>query len=522
MPVHHPATAAPAQYELQSFDQPEEAPDTVSEPEPRSNFRIFAILGALFISIFLVALDQTIISTSIATISADFGSASGYTWVASAYLLAFAAGGPVWASLSNIWGRKVVLLAAVVWFAASSIICATAKSMAILIMGRALQGVAGGALLLLVNICISDLFSMRKRGFYLGLTEVVWTAASGFGPILGGLWEGIKAIDWFGSITILGLTIMVLLGLDFGGETFPWGSARVICLIVFGLLFALFFLFSEAKLARYPLMPLSIMRHRSNIASLLVDFCHGVSFIAAEYYLPLYMQSVRGASPIHSGLLVLPIGLTTSLTGIVCGIIMHQTGRYREIIWIGTVIFTLGFGLFIDLSATSKLSMVILFQIVIGIGSGMLFQAPLIALQSLVSQEDTATATATFEFIRNLATSLSIVIGGVVFQNSMQLQSHHLSSSGLSQNLTEALSGKEAAANVVLIHQISDPTQKAVVKEAFAWSMRNMWILYCCVAACAIVASGFISKQKLNKEHTETRTGLRKEKDQTPCSGSNG
>jgi hypothetical protein len=87
--------------------------------------------------------------------------------------------------------------------------------------------------------------------------------------------EGIKAVDWFGIFSILGLTLMLLLGLDFGGGTFPWNSPKVICLIVFGALMSVFFIFSEAKLAKYPLMPLELMRHRSNIASLLVCFIHG-------------------------------------------------------------------------------------------------------------------------------------------------------------------------------------------------------------------------------------------------------
>lgn len=99
--------------------------------------------------------------------------------------------------------------------------------------------------------------------------------------------DGIRAIDWFGSISILGLILMLLLGLDFGGETFPWNSPTVICLIIFGALMSLFFIYSEKRLAKYPLMPLALFKQRSNVASLLVCTIHGFVFIAAEYYLPL-------------------------------------------------------------------------------------------------------------------------------------------------------------------------------------------------------------------------------------------
>jgi MFS family permease len=217
------------------------------------------------------------------------------------------------------------LLVAVIVFSASSIICALAVNMKMLIAGRAIQGTAGGGLILLVNIVVSDLFSVRNRSLYLGLLEFVWALAAGVGPILGGaftefvswrwnwwinlpiqgltfvllllfldvhnprtsMMDGLKAIDWFGSVSILGLILMLLLGLDFGGETFSWNSPTVICLIIFGALMSLFFIYSEKRLAEYPLMPLAIFNHRSNIASLVVCTAHGFVFIAAEYYLPL-------------------------------------------------------------------------------------------------------------------------------------------------------------------------------------------------------------------------------------------
>ena len=129
----------------------------------------------------------------------------------------------------------------------------------------------------------------------------------------------------------------------------------------------------------------------------------------------------------------------------------------------------------------------------------------------MVSQDDTATATSTLSFIRSLFLALSIVIGGVVFQNGMSIQAPKLRASGLPNNITQQLSGTNAAANVLIISTLQDAAQKLVVKEAFAWSIRNMWIMYTSVAACGILATAFISKQVLGREHTETRTGLKKD-----------
>jgi hypothetical protein len=219
------------------------------------------------------------------------------------------------------------------------------------------------------------------------------------------------------------------------------------------------------------------------------------------------------ASPLHSGVLILPITITEALMGITVGVLIHRTGRYLELIYLGVVLMTIGNGLYILFSATSSLATVIGFQIVAGIGAGALFEAPLLGLQAFVSQEATATATSTFGFVRNLATSLSIVIGGVIFQNSMDLQVSSLSYPPiiLPSNITDVLLGGAAAANVMIIATIQDPIQKFAVKEAFAWSLRNMWILYTCLSALAVVASLFIKRQVLSKEHVETRTGIRKD-----------
>jgi hypothetical protein len=131
-------------------------------PVKRNKFRLAAIVGALYLSLFIAALDITIVSTAIPTISAHFRSASGYTWIGGDYLLANAATGHIWAKLSYIWGLKPIILAAVAVFLMSSIVCALSTSMAMLIAGRAVQGAAGGGLILLANITVSDLFDMRS------------------------------------------------------------------------------------------------------------------------------------------------------------------------------------------------------------------------------------------------------------------------------------------------------------------------------------------------------------------------
>lgn len=257
-------------------------------------------------------------------------------------------------------------------------------------------------------------------------------------------------------------------------------------------------------------MPLEIFQERSNVACIVLGFLHGFFFIAIEYYAPLYFQAVKGASPLHSGVLILPLIVTESLMGIFAGVLIHRTGHYLELIRIGPVIMTVGSSLYILFSVSTSTSQIIGFQIFAGIGSGLLFEPPLLALQAFVPQHNVATASSTFGFIRNLATAMSIVIGGVIFQNSMDIRVDALSGPPLNlpSNITDLLSKGQAAANVIAVNLIQDPAQKMAVKEAYAWSLRNMWIFYVVISALCIVATGFIKKRVLSKEHVETKTGI--------------
>jgi hypothetical protein len=302
---------------------------------------------------------------------------------------------------------------------------------------------------------------------------------------------------------------MLLLGLEFGGVTYPWGSTKVICLIVFGVVVACIFVINEWKFARYPVMPLRLFKHRSNIASLGVCFCHGYVFIAGSYYLPLYFQAVLGATPLLSGVYLLPFAISLSLVSGVTGVFIKKTGKYLPPIWFGLTVMCLGFGLFIDLPDGRDWAKIILYQIVAGIGVGPNFQSPLIALQTMVKPRDIATATATFGFTRNLSTSISVVIGGVVFQNEMQKRYPSLVAS-LGAQTAAALSGGSAGASVGVVSQLPSE-QRAIARAAFYSSLRTMWIMYVVFAGLGVVVSLFIGNQKLSKDHTVTKTGLAEE-----------
>jgi len=167
-------TIPPGITENSSLDKANTLGIDTPNPGSRSRIRISLILLALFLSLFVAALDATIVATAVPVITHELNSATGYTWIGASYLIANAIGAPVWAKLSDIWGRKAIMLAAVTIFAAASAVCGSAREMNVLIAGRAVQGLAGGGLILLVHVVISDLFSMKMRSLLMGVTEGVW------------------------------------------------------------------------------------------------------------------------------------------------------------------------------------------------------------------------------------------------------------------------------------------------------------------------------------------------------------
>lgn len=182
-----------------------------------------------------------------------------------------------------------------------------------------------------------------------------------------------------------------------------------------------------------------------------------------------------------------------------------------EQIWIGTILLALGTWLLIRLDTSSPLVELIFFQIITGVGSAILFEPPLIALHSMVMQEDTASGTAMIGFIRNIAMAISIVVGGAVFENSMKDERMALQHAGLMDEELDQLTGVSAISSPEMMKSITHPAKVRIVADAFSASLRNTWIMYTCVAGCGTVVGAFIVKRSLSAEHTETRTGLKNE-----------
>ncbi|KAI0521271.1 putative MFS transporter [Xylaria bambusicola] len=501
-------------------------------------------MASLCLSAFLSSLDLTIVTTAVPSIVASFHSTSGYIWIGSAFILGFTAVTPIWGSVADIWGRKPIILSALATFLVGSLLCALSPNISTLIGARVVQGIGASGMSVMVNTIICDMFSLRERGLYLAITSIVWAIGSAVGPVLGGvftarlswrwcfwinlpiggvvfiglllflklpspstpIWAGIKAIDWTGSLLCLGGTVMVLLGLDFGDTVHPWSSAAVINLIVFGAVTIGIFVVNEWKFAHNPIVPLHLLSTWSKAAAYGVFAFNAYVFIGITYYLPLYSQSVLGASALTSGLYMLPLIVSCSLSAAVAGVFIQQTGKYRPLMYTAQVLLTLGVGLFIYLKMEENLAQLIVFQIITGVGVGLNIEAPIIAAQASTTVHDTAAVIATMGFLRSIATAISVVVGGVIFQNEMSSMNPTLEEQ-LGSQIASLFDGGNATANVERISSLTSD-QQVTVRQAYYQSVQVVWISYVAFAGFSSFLNLFVRQHHLTSEKKDTVLGI--------------
>ncbi|KAF5565230.1 major facilitator superfamily transporter [Fusarium napiforme] len=456
------------------------------EPPPMKTLQRRLVVLSLCLTLFLCALDTTILATALPTIGKELHvSAREYAWIGSSYTLSTTAVTPVWAKVSDIVGRKVSMMTSTGLFMAGSLICALANSSGMLIGGRTVQGLGGivfgvaGAIGPVLGGVFSQAVTWRWC-FYINL-PFEGIALVGLFFLLKvdiekvPLVDGLRSLDWPGFAFIIGGTICFLYGLEAGsGGLAPWNSAFVICLLVFGVVILALFMVWEAKFAKNPIIPIRIFQSTTNIAAFAVANLHSFIFIACDYFLPLYFQVVLGFSPIISGVTLFPLILPMSISTGVGGLIVRKTGNYKLIILVGAALMTLGIGLFISLGQRKEWPKLVIAEVIAGLGCGVLFQNPMIALQTHVRQRDMAATMSAYTFMRGLFVSVSIVVGTVFIQRTVH-----------GGNLT-AVS--------------SDKAQGETDKHGYVSGLRVMWAFYTALCGLMLVSAVFIKPKPVKME----------------------
>ena len=429
------ADAAEAVTEAGAEPGAEQGATEVEGKQPRS---VRVVLLALMIAMLLAMLDNMIIGTAMPTIVGELGGLEHLSWVVTAYTLATAASTPIWGKLGDMYGRKGVFMTSIVLFLIGSALSGMAQDMGQLIGFRAVQGLGAGGLMVGVMAIIGDLIPPRERGKYQGMMAGVMALAMIGGPLVGGTitdhwgWRwafyinlplGVIAllaisavlhlpkkraqarIDYLGAALLtVGITSIVLVT-TWGGTEYAWGSAVIMELIGIGVAALVGFLFVQTK-AVAPVMPLHIFRSRNFSLMSVVGFITGFVMFGAMLFLPLYQQSVQGASATNSGLLLLPMLGAMLVTSMIAGRVTTNTGRYKAFPIVGSVLMAVGLYLLSLMDTdTSRLTSGV-YMAVLGAGMGFLMQITMLVAQNSVEMKDMGVASSTATLFRTLGSLL--------------------------------------------------------------------------------------------------------------------
>jgi EmrB/QacA subfamily drug resistance transporter len=417
-----------------------------------------AVVVAVLLALFLASLDQTVVGTALPRIVTDLLGTSLYTWVVTAYLLTSTVTVPIYGKLSDVYGRKPMLLIGIVIFLVGSALSGQSQTMEELIAFRAVQGLGAGALFPISLAVIGDLFSPQERGRYQGLFGAVFGISFILGPFLGGFltdhasWRwvfyvnvpiGIAAIaviavalpnlgrtparvrdlDFLGIALFSAGVVPLLIGLtqkgevDSSGHFYQWISFQVGGLILIGLALLAVFAFVETR-AREPIVPLDLFRGRTYSAAMLAVFLVGFGMFSAVIYLPRFYQVVRGVSATQSGYEIWPLLVGLIGGSILTGQLISRTGRYKAYLVGAPVLMMVGAWLMTHLTATTDNQVIWSWMFLIGLGIGPGMAGYTVVVQAVAPLRRLGVATSTLTFCRQIGGSVGLAVAGTVFNSS--------------------------------------------------------------------------------------------------------
>ena len=409
------------------------------------------IFIGLLLGMLVASISQTIVGPAMPRIVAELGGMDYYSWVATAAMLVSAISVPIVGKLSDLYGRRPFYLGGLAIFIAGSILAGSAQNFWWLVGARAIQGLGMGIIMPLSQTIVGDIIPPRQRGKYQGWMGVVFGVTSVAGPLAGGVitdslgWRwlffvavpvGLVAlfviarfldlpheprkavIDTWGIVTMsLGVTA-VLLAVSWGGTSYPWSSPVIIGLFVAGTLLLTAFVFVELRVPE-PVVPLRLFRTSIFTFANLGAFGMSMVMFGSIIYVPIYAQGVLAVNASTSGLITLPLMLGLVLVGLLAGITITRTGRYKELMLVGAVLLGVGVLLLARLSATSSAWEVVGGVGLIGVGLGALSQQYTLVVQNAVARKDLGVATAALQFFRNVGATVGTAIFGTVLSSGL-------------------------------------------------------------------------------------------------------
>jgi EmrB/QacA subfamily drug resistance transporter len=406
------------------------------------------ILGAILLALFLFALDQTVVGTALPRIVTDLRGNDLYVWAVTIYLLTSTISGPIYGKLSDLFGRRPIVIFAVSLFLISSVLAGLSQEMWQFILFRGIQGLGGGAVFPVALAVVADLYTPAERGKYLGLFGAVFGLSSLVGPFIGGgitdlvswhwiffvnvpigmislviLWRLLPAIkrpdaarniDYLGA-GVFGLAIApFLIGLTNKSPTHDWTDPIVGGLILLGLVFGVIFVWVESRVPE-PIVPLTLFRVRAFSVSVAAMFLAAFGFFGAVIFLPRWFQTVAGASATESGLNILPLLAGLIFSAIASGQIVARTQRYKVLMLGSLALLAVGLVLLTNLRSDTDRPVMWLWMVITGLGIGPSFAVFTLVVQNTVAPAQIGVATSSLTFFQQIGGTVGLTLAGTIF-----------------------------------------------------------------------------------------------------------
>lgn len=504
------------------------------EGMPEVKAKLWYIVPAVGIGIFLSAADQTIIVSCYGKIGSDLKSLENTSWVATAYFLTLSSFQPLYGKMSDIFGRKSCLLFGYAVFGLGCLWCGLSRNMNELIAARAFAGIGGGGMTTVVSIIMSDIVPLRERGTWQGIINIIYALGAGCGAPLGGLladrvswrwaflaqapmcaaaflsvalvlklpkqeysdWKTkLRRIDFLGAFVLVAAIFLLLLGLD-RGSNYSWSAPITITSLCISFPLFFLFIFVELNLAAEPFAPGRIVFQKSLVACYLCNFFGFGGWMTALFYIPLFYQAVDGFSATQAGVRLLPNVIAAVSGSLFGGLFMQRMGKYYWLTvlaystsTLGTLMIILCTGLVVNNTYGISVGLV-LGGFFTGIGT----TTTLIGLIANAAPEDQAIATACSYLFRSLGSVVILSLTASVVQQSLMAQLRdHLNSEKDAEEIVKRV--RESLDYVKTL----EPAVREAVRQCYASSTRNGFGFILGIACCAMLASWFIREKRLSR-----------------------